>query len=901
LAIYRGPGGPGDAINDASSEVVLAVLAKDAALAAQAAAEAAQVAAETAQTAAELAETNAETAETNAETAETNAETAQAAAEVAQAAAEAVLTDPDFVAVVAIEADITTVAGIAADVTTVAGISSDVTAVAADAADIGTVAADIADVSTVAGSIANVNTVATDIASVTTVASDLNEPVSEIETVAGSITNVNTVGGNISNVNTVAGISANVTTVAGISANVTTVATNNANVTTVATNIANVNTVATNIASVNTNATNIANINQNAANITAIQNASANATAAANSATAAASSATSASASAAAASAVALGNEPVRHSVRPSLLLDFANTKTLDPRITFTRGSTATFYDGKTVAKAEENLLLQSQTFDNASWVKSASSITANNTTAPDGTSTADNLIENNTNAIHYTYQTSVSVAGVYTFSCYLKANTRTLAFMYGFNLATSIAYFDLSTGVLGTVSGTGSPSATITSVGNSWYRCTLTATVPANSNFGIGLTTADNTSSYAGDGTSSIYIWGAQLEQRSSVTAYTATTTAPITNYIPALQTAASGVARFEHNPVTRESLGLEIEEQRANLLLQSEDLDTTWSETRATLSLNSRVSPAGTLTADRLIASTDNDTHFTTQTFTGTAVAHTFTVYAKAAGLNHVALRLFNGTSQVGLAYYNLSTGATGTVTAGTASITSVGNGWYRCALTATLAASASCTADIYLASADNTNSFAGNAFDGVSLWGAQLEAGAFATSYIPTTSATVTRSADAASMTGTNFSSWYRADAGTLYGEGSCPNDSVNTDRVIAFINNGTNANGYVIRFAGSTKTSQTYGSNGSAANQWIIEGSSLIGASAKMAVGYAINNVGFAVNNTLVGTDSLAIVGAVNQLNIGQQSAGINPLCGTIKKLAYYPLRLTNSELQGLTTV
>jgi hypothetical protein len=103
LAIYRGAGGAGDAVGDATSEVLLALQAKDAAVAAQAAAEAAQAAAETAQAAAELAETNAETAETNAETAETNAElaetnaetaetnaeAAQAAAEAAQAAAEA--------------------------------------------------------------------------------------------------------------------------------------------------------------------------------------------------------------------------------------------------------------------------------------------------------------------------------------------------------------------------------------------------------------------------------------------------------------------------------------------------------------------------------------------------------------------------------------------------------------------------------------------------------------------------------------------------------------------------------------------------------------------------------------------------------------------------------------------
>jgi hypothetical protein len=109
MSIYRGAGGSGDAVNDASSEAILTVQAKDAAIVAQLAAEAAQTAAELAETnaetaqaaaeaaqsAAETAETNAETAETNAETAETNAETAQAAAEAAQLAAETAETNAE--------------------------------------------------------------------------------------------------------------------------------------------------------------------------------------------------------------------------------------------------------------------------------------------------------------------------------------------------------------------------------------------------------------------------------------------------------------------------------------------------------------------------------------------------------------------------------------------------------------------------------------------------------------------------------------------------------------------------------------------------------------------------------------------------------------------------------------
>jgi hypothetical protein len=269
LAIYRGPGGPGDATQDASSEVLLALQAKDAALAAQVAAEAAQVAAE-------LAETNAETAETNAETAETNAEAAQIAAEAAQAAAEAVLVDPDFQTVVAIEADITTVAGISSDVTTVAGISADVTAVAAIDSDVTTVAGIDTDVTTVAGIASDVTTVAgidsdvttvagidSDVTTVAGIASDVTAvaadatdiglvagSITNVNTVATDITNVNTTATNITNVNTVAGISTDVTTVAGISANVTTVAGISSDVTTVAGDSADIQLLADNIATI---------------------------------------------------------------------------------------------------------------------------------------------------------------------------------------------------------------------------------------------------------------------------------------------------------------------------------------------------------------------------------------------------------------------------------------------------------------------------------------------------------------------------------------------------------------------------------------------------------------------------------------------------------------------------
>lgn len=600
--------------------------------------------------------------------------------------------------------------------------------------------------------------------------------------------------------------------------------------------------------------------------------------------------------------------------IKPSLNLDFSNTKRLDSRITFTRASTATYYDGVTTAKAEENLFFQSQDFTNATyWATNTASVsyTANTTVAPDGTTTADTMtaaVGTGTRFGSGTGIYGITSGLVYTASLFVQAGTDTvvqLLFPTSQFGANAYANFDLSAGTVGSVGA--SATATISSAGGTWYRCSITATATASStgSIGVGFAFTGNNSSAARlpsiitVGTETLILWGAQLEQRSSVTSYTATTTQPITNYIPVLLTAANNQPRFDHNPTTDESLGLLIEEQRTNLLLQSEDLDTTWAETRATLNLNSVVSPAGTLTADRLIASTDNNTHFTTQTFTGTAASYTFTAYAKASGLNFVALRLFNGTSQVGLAYYNLSTGATGTVTAGTATITSVGNGWYRCSLTATLAASASCTADIYLASADNTNSFAGDAFNGIALWGFQTELGAFPTSYIKTVAATVTRSPDAASMIGPNFSNWYNQGQGTLFAEFSWIGLKSAAGQRVVVMDDGTTANywGMIATSANGMQNpvvvnSVTEATNGTPATTYSAN------TYYKQIVALAFNSTVAAVNGVAGTDDTVVTMPVVSVLRIGASSAGVVSNI-RFRRIAYYPLRLTNAQLQALT--
>jgi hypothetical protein len=777
--------------------------------------------------------------------------------------------------------NINTVAGISSNVTTVAGISSEVTAVVSNAINISAVANNETNIDIVATNIDNVN--------------DVGDNIANVNSVAGNSTNINAVNSNATNINTVAGISSNVTTVAGISANVTTVAGISGNVTSVAGNASN--------------------INQVASDTTAINAASANAATATTKAAEALASANAASASAAAASAVALGNEPVRHSVRPSLLLDFANTKTLDPRITFTRASTGTYYDGKTVAKAEENLVTYSEQFDNAAWGKSNATVTANSTTAPDGTSTADSLIETAVANFHILSRGAGAITspGLNTFSCYAKASTRT-AIVLQINEGANryAALFDLSAGTVVTTNTTGSPTTTsnsIVSVGNGWYRCTVTCNVVTTCDVILALsnsTTPTWTSSvptYTGDGTSGCFIWGAQLEQRSSVTAYTVTTTAPITNYIPALQTAASGVARFEHNPVTGESLGLEIEEQRTNLLTRSQEFDdATWGKSGSYVLANQSISPDGTLNADLLIGTAGGQRVVQSQFVNATSV--TFSVYVKATSaalFTGASLLIYNQTtsSTVGQAAF---TGSTFTTAASNATTTHVGNGWYRITLVNTGTINSGNSITFYLYTDNNNGS--GTTGSSVLAWGAQAEAGSFATSYIPTVASQVTRSADNASMTGTNFSSWYRADEGTLYAE-AVNNGVSSSNTYVAVITDETSsqqANRIFLsnRVSGVSGVSGIITVNGS--DQASSFASYTFTQNNKNAIAFKSNDAAGSVNGGTTTTDSIVVLPVVTRLEIARQNAGGYLYSNqTIKKLAFYPRRLTNAELQGVTTV
>ena len=570
----------------------------------------------------------------------------------------------------------------------------------------------------------------------------------------------------------------------------------------------------------------------------------------------------------------------------PSLDLRFADDKSLidattgQSLVTFTRASSGTYVGSDGLIKtATTNLLLGSEEFDNAYWTKNNScTITANADVAPNGTITADQF---NGAALSstgvYTFPATTSSL-VYTFSVYVKnvSNATTLRLGVESSPVNAFVTFNATTGAI-TSAAANVTSSSVSNVGNGWYRVALTYTSTGTS-AGVVI--------YSMSGSATTWLtWGAQLEQSSTVGEYIPTTS--VINSAP----------RFDHNPTTGESLGLLVEEQRTNLLLQSEDLLTTWTANDGLVrTANQTVSPAGSVTADLLasgvtqIGYLEQPNASSNQFVSGTT--YTYSVYLKKANTSTCLTLLFGTTFNSGggnpVATWNLDTGVPAFTNGATGSMTAVGNGWYRCVMTDT--ATQTHTQNQQWLRMPSTSG-------DVYAWGAQLEAGAFPTSYIPTTTATATRSADVASITGTNFSSWYRQDEGTVFAD-------VNT----APVANIAQAVFDLSEGAGSERIFQRRDTGGfvvtAITDNGVVQGdfgsvSVVASGRARSGLAYRLNDFEAAVNGSSSGTDTSATVPAPDRIHIGQNFASGQVINGTIRRLTFWPQRLPNSTLQEVT--
>lgn len=385
----------------------------------------------------------------------------------------------------------------------------------------------------------------------------------------------------------------------------------------------------------------------------------------------------------------------------------------------------------------------------------------------------------------------------------------------------------------------------------------------------------------------------------------FTRSTTATFTGSNGLLQTAAINTPRFDYDPVTLAPLGLLIEEQRTNLVTYSEQFDNAaWTKTNASVTANTIVSPDGALTADKLVENTANGFHLAqSATITPTAsTLYTFTCYAKAAERTQVSVAFTGGGSADSGVIFNLLNGtyvATIGVAPNSYNIISVGDGWYRCSITWVTTNTNVIAGRVYSA-LSSAISYTGDGTSGIYIWGAQLEAGAFPTSYIPTVASQVTRAADVAVMAETNFSSWYTQGVGTLFTNATLNSSSV-SDATVVEIGNGTNANRITVASGASTLVWNPFVINAS-----VSQGSSNVGVSkppktvGQVAFAWETNSFVAAAGGTLGPVDTSGSIPTVTQLRIGANSDGGNCINSHIRKIAYYPRRLSNAALQGITS-
>ena len=388
-------------------------------------------------------------------------------------------------------------------------------------------------------------------------------------------------------------------------------------------------------------------------------------------------------------------------------------------------------------------------------------------------------------------------------------------------------------------------------------------------------------------------------LDARVTVTR--ALNTATRVNSSGLIATINADLPRFDYVPATLACKGLLIEEARTNLALYSTQFnDASWTKVESTVSANASNGPDGTLSADKFIPSTNNvSNHLIRTNLVAPAGNNAWSVFVAPAGYSWVRLLGVKGDGTSYSAYFNVTTGVVGTVGASTTATIEgpFANGFYRCTIASTVSSAIPLAQNqfIYGASADNTATFAGDGTSGYHLWGAQLEAGAFATSYIPTTTTSLTRNADVVSMTGTNFSSWYNASEGAVFVQ-IFRGDATGSSRGAWRIDSGATNNGMDYRPYGSNNTVNISG----ASQVDIYPGGGVANSVVKNVFGYKVNNFAAATNGGAVATDTLGNLPTVNQMVIGGLSSATGQiLCGHVQKMSYWPQRLTDAEIRAFS--
>jgi len=321
-----------------------------------------------------------------------------------------------------------------------------------------------------------------------------------------------------------------------------------------------------------------------------------------------------------------------------------------------------------------QNLLTYSQVFDNAAWSSSQNTTRTITTDTKDplGGSTAYKMTDSldGSPLVHTALQPVTTIGTTYTLSVFAKAGTKSWINITAATGFLTSAYFNLSTGTVGSISGSLATSK-IESVGNGWYRCSMTIVIvnPGATQLRVYMTTADLTASYQGDGTGTVYLWGAQVVKGRSVGAYNRTLGSTIgSTYVPKGATQSS--------------------QKGQNLFTYSEQFDNAaWVGSNITVTANATAAPNGTNTADKISVTAGGVGTIFYQAKSGSWDSHgiTYSVYVKkgtSATLGN-SFAIYNANTSITVLAFSVNydtLAITYSVGSSGANVANIGNGWLR-----------------------------------------------------------------------------------------------------------------------------------------------------------------------------------------------------------------------------
>jgi len=379
--------------------------------------------------------------------------------------------------------------------------------------------------------------------------------------------------------------------------------------------------------------------------------------------------------------------------------------------------------------------------------------------------------------------------------------------------------------------------------------------------------------------------------------------------NSVGTLETALSGVKRINYPQDGSTDFGLFIEAAATNICLQSQNVSTTWTNLNTTDDINTSGTPAGDSTSGQIVVDTATAAHAIEQTFTGsTSADFCASVFAKQGDHTDIYLRLSDtvDTDYIDI-IVDLSDGsilqaatATGTNSAVTGGgVETLANGWYRIWVSGICDSTTAAHKLVVGISQGTTISYLGNGTDSIFVWGAQLEQNSFPTSYIATTTVSVTRAADVATLDLTSVS-WFSATTGSLYVDFK---RDINVDGLTTNIVslNDTTANEVIKISQGSTTASNITGDiiDGGVSQFSVAVNDASINVRKKAAMAWQLNSSAIAVDGSTPTTDTSCTLPTVTDLQIGAGVSATNSFYGIIRTLVYYDTRLANATLTAFT--